>query len=46
VSWNVHIDLTTPQPELTVRTAMVHGKPHVAEAVQHVPEQGGKPGAV
>jgi hypothetical protein len=46
VSRNVHIDLTAPQPELTVRTAMVHGKPHVAEAVQHVPEQGGKPGAV
>jgi hypothetical protein len=25
---------------------MVRGKPRVAEAVQHVPEQGGKPGAV
>jgi hypothetical protein len=38
VSRNVHMDLTAPQPELTVRTAMIHGEPHVAEAVQHVPE--------
>jgi hypothetical protein len=46
VSRNVHMDLAVPQPKLTVRTAMVHGEPRVAEAVQHVPEQGGKPGAV
>jgi hypothetical protein len=46
VSQNVHMDLTAPQPELMVRTAMVRGKPCVAEAVQHVPEQGGKRGAV
>jgi hypothetical protein len=29
-----------------VRTATIRGEPHVAEVVQHVPEQGGKPGAV
>jgi hypothetical protein len=46
VSRNVHLDLATPQPELTVRTATVRGKTCVAEAVQHVPKQGGKPGAV
>jgi hypothetical protein len=46
VSWNVHMDLTAPQPELTVRTATVRGKPRVAEAVQHVPKQGGKLGAM
>jgi hypothetical protein len=40
------MDLAAPQPELTVRTATVHKKPRVAETVQHVPEQGGKPGAV
>jgi hypothetical protein len=46
VSQNVHIDLAAPQPKLTVRVAMVRVKPRVAEAVQHVPEQGGKPGVV
>jgi hypothetical protein len=46
VSQNVHMDLVAPQPELTVRTATVHRKPCVAEAMQHVPKQGGKPGAV
>jgi hypothetical protein len=46
VSRNVHMDLAAPQPELTVRTAMVREEPRVAEAVQHVPEQGGDPGAV
>jgi hypothetical protein len=46
VSRNVHIDLVVPQPELTVRMTTVRGKPHVAEAVQHVPKQGGKPGVV
>jgi hypothetical protein len=40
------MDLAVPQPKLMVRTAMVHGEPRVAEAVQHVPEQGGKPGVV
>jgi hypothetical protein len=29
-----------------VRTTTVHGEPRVAKAVQHVLEQGGKPGAV
>jgi hypothetical protein len=43
VSRNVHRDLATPQPELMAWTAMIHGEPHVAEAVQDVPEQGGKP---
>jgi hypothetical protein len=38
VSWNVHMDLAAPQPELMVRAAMVHGKPRVTKAVQHVPE--------
>jgi hypothetical protein len=33
VSQNVHMDLTAPQPELTVRVAMVHGKPRVAKMV-------------
>jgi hypothetical protein len=46
VSQNVHMDLAVPLPELTVRAAMICGKPHVAEAVQHISEQGGKPGAV
>jgi hypothetical protein len=46
VSWNVHVDLTVPQPKLMVWTATVRGKPRVAEAMQHVPEQGGEPGAV
>jgi hypothetical protein len=46
VSRNVHMDLAAPQPELTVQTAVIRGKPRVAETVQHVPEQGGKPRAV
>jgi hypothetical protein len=46
VSQNVHVDLAAPQPELMVWMTTVHGKPCVAEAVQHVPEQGGEPGAV
>jgi hypothetical protein len=46
VSQNVHMDLVAPQPELTVRAAAIRRKPRVAEAVQHIPEQGGKPGAV
>jgi hypothetical protein len=46
VSRNVPMDLAAPQPELTVRTATVRGKTRVAEAVQHVPKQGRKPGAV
>jgi hypothetical protein len=40
------MDLAVPQPELMVRTATIRGEPHVVEAVQHVPEQGGKPRAV
>jgi hypothetical protein len=46
LSRNVHVDLAAPQPELTVWMATVHREPHVAEVVQHVPEQDGKPGAV
>jgi hypothetical protein len=46
VSWNVHMDLTAPQPELTIRAATVHGEPRVAEVVQHIPEQGEKPRVV
>jgi hypothetical protein len=46
VSRNVHMNLVAPQPKLTVWTAMVRGKTHVAKAVQRVPKQGGKPGAV
>jgi hypothetical protein len=46
VSWNAHMDLVAPQPKLMVRMATVRGEPRVAEAMQHVPEQGGKPGAV
>jgi hypothetical protein len=46
VSRNIHMDLAAPQPELTVRTATVRGKTCVAEAVQHIPKQGRKPGAV
>jgi hypothetical protein len=40
------MDLAVPQPELMVQAATIRGKPRVAEAVQHVPEQGGKPGAM
>jgi hypothetical protein len=46
VSQNVHVDLAAPQPELMVWTAVIHRKPRVAEAVQHVLKHGGKPGAV
>jgi hypothetical protein len=46
VSRNVHMDLAAPKPELTVWMAVIHGKARVAEAVQHVLKQGGKPGAV
>jgi hypothetical protein len=46
VSQNVHMDLAAPQPELMARAAMARGEPHVAKAVQHVPEQGEKPRAV
>jgi hypothetical protein len=38
VSRNVHMDLAALQPELMVRAATIRRKPHVAEAVQHVPE--------
>jgi hypothetical protein len=40
------MDLAAPQPELTVWAATICGKARVAEAVQHVPKQGRKPGAV
>jgi hypothetical protein len=44
VSQNVHMDLAAPQPELTVRMAMVSRNPHVAKVVQHVRSKVGKPG--
>jgi hypothetical protein len=40
------MDLATPQPELMVQMTTVCGNPRVVKAVQHVPEQGGKTGAV
>jgi hypothetical protein len=40
------MDLAVPQPKLMVHAAMVREKPRIAEAVQHVLEQGGKPGTV
>jgi hypothetical protein len=40
------MDFLVPQPKLTVWAAMVRGKPRVTEMVQHVPELGGKLGAV
>jgi hypothetical protein len=40
------MDLTVPQPKLMVRSATVCGKSRVAEVVQHVPKQGGKPRVV
>jgi hypothetical protein len=46
VSRNVHMDLATPQLELMVWVATVCRNPHVAKAVQYVPEQGGKTGVV
>jgi ATP adenylyltransferase/5',5'''-P-1,P-4-tetraphosphate phosphorylase II len=38
--------LAAPKPELTVPVATVHGNPRVAKAVQHIPEQGEKTGAL
>jgi hypothetical protein len=32
------MDLASPQPELTIQAVMVHGKPRVTKAVQHIPE--------
>jgi hypothetical protein len=46
VSQNIHMDLPATQPEQTIWAAMIRGKPRVAEAVQHVPEKGGKLGVV
>jgi hypothetical protein len=46
VSQDVHVDLTTSTPELTVRVITVCGSPRVAEMVKHVPEQGRKVGTV
>jgi hypothetical protein len=46
VSRDVHVDLAASTPEPTVQATMVRGSPHIAKAVQHVLEQGGKAGAV
>jgi hypothetical protein len=40
------MDLAVSQSKLTVWAATVHGKTRVVKAVQHVLEQGGKPGVV
>jgi hypothetical protein len=42
MSRGVHVDLAAPMPELTIRATAVRRSPHVAKAVQHVPEQDGK----
>jgi hypothetical protein len=46
VSWDVHVDLATSMPELTIRVAMVCRSLRVAETVEHVPEQSRKDGMV
>jgi hypothetical protein len=46
MSQNVHMDFAAPQSELTVLTTVIRGKLHVAEVVQHVLKQSGKPGTV
>jgi hypothetical protein len=46
VSRDVHMDLATSTPKLTVWVTTVCRSPRVAKVVQHVPEQGGKTGAV
>jgi hypothetical protein len=46
VSWNVHVDLAASTPKLMVRATTVRGSPCVTEMVQHVSEQGQKPGTV
>jgi hypothetical protein len=40
------MDLAAPKPELMVWVTTVRGGPRVAKAVQHIPEEGGKTGAV
>jgi hypothetical protein len=40
------MDLAAPQPKLTVWAAAIRGKPRVSKSVQHIPEEGGKHGAV
>jgi hypothetical protein len=40
------VDLAAAKLELMVRATTVRGSPCVAKAVQHIPEQGGKTGAV
>jgi hypothetical protein len=46
VSRDIHVDLTASTPELTVRMNTVRGSPHVADTVEHIPEQGQKAGTV
>jgi hypothetical protein len=46
VSQNVHVDLLAPKPKPMVQTTIVHRSPLIAKVVWHVPEQGGKTGAV
>jgi hypothetical protein len=44
VSRDVHVDLATFTPKLTVRVTTVHESPRVAKTVKHVPEQDRKAG--
>jgi hypothetical protein len=46
VSRDIHVDLTTSTPELTVRVTTVRGSPCVAKTVKHVLEQGQEAGTV
>jgi hypothetical protein len=46
VSWNVHMDLAAPKPELMAQATMVQRSPRVAKMIQHVLEHGGKTRAV
>jgi hypothetical protein len=46
VSWDIHMDLATSMPELTVQEATVCGSRCVVKAVQHISEQGREAGTV
>jgi hypothetical protein len=44
VEQDVNTDLATPNLELKENTTVVVGLLHVAKALQHIPQQAGKPG--
>jgi hypothetical protein len=46
VSQDVQVDPEASAPELMVQVAVVRGSPRVTELMQHIPEQGRKPGTV